>query len=287
MSGEPDEGGVGRFQLNWREIGLWSAAGIVMAGLHAGAGWYGYRYQPEAAAGDIAAAVMIDMEPLPAPVIPEAVAELPPVEPEKIRPEPVQQEAKAPDMPPEKPVEPEPEPQPVEQPVLEEQIVPEEPQPEKTVELPKAEVPLPIVRPEQKKPDVPKKDMPKKVVRKPVKTQVTDVKSDTVVEARQQPSVSRASSASAARSWKDKINSYLARYSRRARGGGHGSGRASVAFTVTRDGNIIASRIVGSSGNPGLDQYVLDLVRRASPVPSAPDDFQGGSQSLSIPISIQ
>ncbi|MCP5798832.1 hypothetical protein NL298_26515, partial [Klebsiella pneumoniae] len=89
-------------------------------------GWYGYRYQPEAAAGDIAAAVMIDMEPLPAPVIPEAVAELPPVEPEKIRPEPVQQEAKAPDMPPEKPVEPEPEPQPVEQPVLEEQIVPEE-----------------------------------------------------------------------------------------------------------------------------------------------------------------
>lgn len=286
MSGEPTARGVGRFQLNWREIGLWSAAGIVMAGLHAGAGWYGYRYQPEAAAGDIAAAVMIDMEPLPAPVIPEAVAELPPAEPEKITPEPVQQEAKAPDMPPEKPVEPEPEPQPVEQPVLEEQVVPEEPQPEKTVELPKAEVPLPIVRPEQKKPDVPKKDMPKKVVRKPVKTQVTDVKSDTVVEARQQPSVSRADAQRATEKWGDKVRNHIARYVRRASVNARGR-TISVSIIVGRSGEILSARLVNGSGSADSDQRVLEAVRNSSPTPSAPAEFMASRQPFTIPVLIQ
>ncbi|WP_091882692.1 TonB family protein [Phyllobacterium sp. OV277] len=266
---------AGRFQTNWREIGLWSAAAVVAIGVHAGAGWYGYSYQSDANGGEVAAAVMIDMEPLPAPIVPEAVAELPPVEPEKVTPEPVQQEAAAPEIQPEKPVEPEPQPTP------EEQVVPEKVQPEETVELPKVEVPLPVVKPE------PKKEVPKKVVRKPVKTVVADIKSDTVVEAKQQPSISRAASARAAQSWGQKINSYLARYARRPGGRNHGAGSARVALTFTRSGDITSSRIAVSSGKPELDQYILDVVRRASPVPSAPDDFTGGSQSTAVTITIQ
>lgn len=286
MSGEPIARGVGRFHLNWREIGLWSAAGIVVAGLHAGAGWYGYRYQPEAEAGDIAAAVMIDMEPLPAPVVPEAVAELPPVEPEKITPEPVQQEAKAPEVQPEKPVEPEPEPQPVEQPVPEEPVVPEEPQPEKTVELPKADVPLPIVRPEQKKPDVPKKDVPKKIVRKPVKTPVTEAKSDTVVEARQQPSVSRADAQRATEKWGDKVRNHIARYVRRASVNARGR-TISVSIIVGRSGEILSARLVNGSGSADSDQRVLEAVRNSSPTPSAPAEFMASRQPFTIPVLIQ
>ncbi|MBA8879419.1 TonB family protein [Phyllobacterium myrsinacearum] len=287
MSGERAAPRAGQFQLNWREIGLWSAAGIVMVGLHAGAGWYGYSYQPETEVGDVAAAVMIDMEPLPAPVVPEAVAELPPVEPEQITPEPVQQEAQAPEIQEEKPVEPEPEPQPVEEPTPEEQVVPEEVKPEETVELPKVEVPLPVVKPEPKKPDEPKKDVPKKVVRKPVKTQVADVKADTVTEAKQQPSVSRASAARAAQTWSEKVNSYLARYARRAGGRNRGAGNVRITFTLTRDGNIVSSSITGSSGNPEVDKYALETVRKASPAPAAPDDYVGLRASMTVPITIQ
>lgn len=271
---------AGQFQTNWREIGLWSAAAIVAIGVHTGAGWYGYSYQSDTSGGEVAAAVMIDMEPLPAPVVPEAVAELPPVEPEKVTPEPVQQEAAAPEIQPEKPVEPEPQPTP------EEQVVPEEVQPEETVELPKVEVPLPVVKPEPKKPDEPKKEVPKKVVRKPVKTVVADTRSDTVVEAKQQPSISRAASVQATQTWGKKINSYLARYALRARGGKPGSGSASIAVTITRDGNITSSRVVGGSGKPELDQYILDVIRRASPVPSAPDDYVGGGFSAPVKITI-
>ncbi|UGX88600.1 TonB family protein [Phyllobacterium meliloti] len=271
---------AGQFQTNWREIGLWSAAAIVAIGVHAGAGWYGYSYQSDTSGGEVAAAVMIDMEPLPAPVVPEAVAELPPVEPEKVTPEPVQQEAAAPEIQPEKPVEPEPQPTP------EEQVVPEEVQPEETVELPKVEVPLPVVRPEPKKPDEPKKEVPKKVVRKPVKTVVADTRSDTVVEAKQQPSISRADAQRATEKWGDKVRSHISRYVKRAKVDARGK-MISVSIVVDRNGDIVSARLAVGSGSSENDQRVLDAVRNSSPTPSAPSDFAASRQPFTVPVLIQ
>ncbi|MBA8901775.1 energy transducer TonB [Phyllobacterium sp. P30BS-XVII] len=269
---------AGQFQTNWREIGLWSAAAIVAIGVHAGAGWYGYSYQSDTSGGEVAAAVMIDMEPLPAPVVPEAVAELPPVEPEKVTPEPVQQEAAAPEIQPEKPVEPEPQPTP------EEQVVPEEVQPEETVELPKVEVPLPVVKPEPKKLE-PKKDVPKKIVRKIAKARATDVKSDTVVEAKAAPVMARSASASEARAWDAKLNAHLARYKRTVRIGGSGGTRLKVRISIALDGSVQSATIASSSGNPDYDRAAITMVQRASPLPTPPEGMSRGDLVRVLPFT--
>jgi protein TonB len=227
---------------------------------------------------------MIDMEPLPAPIVPEAVAELPPVEPEKVTPEPVQQEAQAPEIQPEKPIEPEP--QPIEEPTPEEQVVPEEVKPEETVELPKVEVPLPVVKPEPKKLDKPKKDVPKKVVRQPVKTQVADVKSEVVEQAKATPSISRADAQRATEKWGDKVRNHIARYVKRARVDARGR-TISVSIVVDRNGDIISARLVNGSGSADSDQRVLEAVRNSSPTPAAPSDFAASRQPFTVPVLIQ
>ena len=162
MQGEPTTTRRGFFCPDWREIGLWSAAGLVIVCIHAGAAWSLQNIQPDEPSSDIAAAVMIDMEPLPAPVAAQPVRQELPVEPEPANPEPVQQEAAAPEPLEQVQAEPEPQVQPLEEitpdqpePDLAEAAAPEpeeaEPldeQAEKLVELPRVEVPLPVVRPQ-------------------------------------------------------------------------------------------------------------------------------------------
>lgn len=290
----------GFFRPDWREIGLWSAAGLVMIGIHAGAAWYVQKYQPDEPAGDVAAAVMIDMAPLPAPVVAKPVKEEAPIEPEPLEPEPVQQEAATPE--PAEQVQPEPEQQiePVEEVTQDqreadvaEEVTPEpeaaEPldeQTEELVELPKVEVPLPVVRPVATKSDAPTKRIVEKAVRKPVKkTETAVVKDETPREPKQQPSATSAASANQAEKWRSRVEAYLARHARRART--RGEGTVSVRFVVTRDGEIVSSSVVGSSGSPQLDQSVLETVRRASPVPSAPDEVAVSRQSFTVPFQIR
>jgi protein TonB len=300
MAGGPIASGKGLLRPDWREAGRWSLAGIVVVGVHAGAVWAINKYQPEDRGGDIAAAVMIDMEPLPAPVVAQPVKEEVPVEPEPVNPEPVQQEAAAPE--PAEQVQPEPEQQiqPLEEgtpdhpePDLAEEVTPEpeeaeavDEQAEELVELPKVEAPLPVVRPQARKPDTPKKSIVEQSVRKPVKkTETAVVKDETPREARRQPTASSAGSARQAEKWRSRVEAYLARHARRART--RGEGTVSVRFVVTRDGKIVSSSIVGSSGSSQLDQSVLETVRRASPVPSAPDEVAVSRQSFTVPFQIR
>ncbi len=282
--------------IDWREIGLWSAAGLVVASLHAGSAWYVQNYQPVDRGGDIAATVVIDMEPLPAPVVAEPVKEeVAPVEPQPVKLDPVPQEATAPE--PVEDIQPEPEQvQPAEEamkqpePDMADAVTPEpeavEEVVEETVELPKAEVPLPVVRPTPETPDVPKKRVAKKADPKPVQQKPTARAVDTqVTEAKQPPSVSSAASARQAERWSTRIQSYLTRRTRGARTAGKGT--VSVRFVVTRDGNIISASVAGSSGSPQLDQTVVDAVRRASPVPSAPAEVAVSRQSFTVPFEIR
>ena len=124
MQGEPTTTRRGFFCPDWREIGLWSAAGLVIVCIHAGAAWSLQNIQPDEPSSDIAAAVMIDMEPLPAPVAAQPVRQEPPVEPEPVNPEPVQQEAAAPEPLEQVQAEPEPQIQPPEE------ITPDQPEPD-------------------------------------------------------------------------------------------------------------------------------------------------------------
>ncbi|MCO4319451.1 TonB family protein [Phyllobacterium sp. 21LDTY02-6] len=269
---------------DWREIGRWSAAGVVVAGLHVGAALAIQQADIDEAAGDIQAPIIIDMEPMPAPIVAKPVEEIAePVEPEEV----AEQEVTPPEE-----IEPEPEEQvePVEQAALEPEpdVEPLPEQAEELVELPKVEVPLPVVRPEPEKPEPQKKPAEKKIVKK-VEKRVEKKIEIAKVEAPKaaQPPKRAASSAAAERQaakWGDRISSYLRRKARRARA--DGSGTVTVRFVVTRDGSIVATSVVGSSGSSQLDQSVLNTVRNASPVPSAPDEVSVARQSFTVPFRI-
>jgi protein TonB len=294
----------GFLRPDWREVGLWAVAGLAVIGAHAGAAWYIQKYQPEPPPGDIAAAVMIEMEPLPAPVAPQPVPEPQPTVSEAVKPEAVEQEAAAPE-----PVL-TPEPEPILDPV--EELVPDQPEPEpveeaepepeaveppeeiteEIVELPKAEVPLPAVRPSVKEPDAPKeletpkKQVAEKIIRKPArKVSTATVQDATPREAKQQASAPRAASARQSETWRSRVQTYLARRANRARTEGQGTVR--IRFVVTNGGEIVSSSVVGSSGMPQLDQSVLDTIRRASPVPSAPEGLDVSRQSFTVPFQIR
>ncbi len=199
----------GLLHPNWSEVGRWTIAGIVVVAVHAGAALAIHTYQPEDEGGDIAAPIMIDMEPMPAPVVAQPVKEEPAIEPEPVEPEVAEQEAATPE------VEPEPQVEPVEE-VAEAEPVPEEVEPleeqtEELVELPEVEVPLPVVRPAQEKP---KKPVEKKIVRKVEKPVTAKVINDKPVEEKRQVASSSASSARQAQKWSTRVQSYLVRRSK-------------------------------------------------------------------------
>ncbi|ATU95709.1 TonB family protein [Phyllobacterium zundukense] len=284
---------------DWREIGLWSAAGFVVIGIHAGAAWFIQNNQPVEPASDIATAVIIDMEPLPAPIVAQPVREEVPIEPEPMKPEPVQQEAAAPA--PVEEVQPEPEQQiqPIEEvtpdqpePDIAEEVTPEpeeaEPldeQAEELVELPKVEVPLPVVRPVPEKPDVPKKRVDK-VVRKPVtKPAPATVKDETPREAKQQPIAARAVSVAATQKWNARLNAHLARYKRTVRIRGSGKIPLSVRISIARDGAVASATIAMSSGNPEYDKAAISMVQRASPLPAPPEGMNKNELVRVLPFN--
>ncbi len=269
-----------------------------MIGVHAGAAWFVQNHQSVEPASDIAAALLIDMEPLPAPIVAQPVKEEVPIEPEPMKPEPVQQEAAAPA--PVEEVQPEPEQQ--VQPV--EEVTPERPEPdtseenapetdeaepleeqaEELVELPKVEVPLPVMRPAPEKPDAKKRV--DKVVRKPVtKPAPAAVKDETPREAKQQPIAARAVSVAATQKWNARLNAHLARYKRTVRIRGSGKIPLSVRISIARDGAVTSATIAMSSGNPDYDKAAISMVQRASPLPAPPEGMNKNELVRVLPFN--
>jgi protein TonB len=56
-------------------------------------------------------------------------------------------------------------------------------------------------------------------------------------------------------------------------------------LTVARDGRLIDLALVKGSGFPGLDQSVLDAVRKAQPFPPLPAEFASNSFTFIVPIN--
>jgi periplasmic protein TonB len=239
----------------------------------------------------------------------EPVKEPPPepvVEPTPEPPrEPPQEVAETKEPPPPEPV--------IEEPVPEEpvkevtQTIPEKP-PEPIEEpvdemveqqlalLQNVEVPLPVVRPpeveEPKEEAVQEKPKPveKKVVRaeKP-KPQPPAAKAAQQAKAEVQQSDRTAaaatstslggSSMSPAR-WQTKLAAHLGRQRGRCPASGRGS-TAYVTFRIDDGGNLSAVSLARSSGFSDFDSYMVDLVRRASPVPPPP---AGIGNKVTVPL---
>lgn len=290
----------------------WGAAAAIVVAAHAGAAWVALEWSPASTvANDPPPAVTIDLAPL-------AVAS--PAPPDEIAPGPQVTEAQpepTPDVvdpaddavpdpaPPTETTEaverdpPDPTPPAPPKPVEEAKPVPvPPPQPEPTVpELPKRDAaeavlpaPAPPARPEHRERPVPKHEAARP---RPVHRDRREVRRTTAppsIEARRAEMAaapasgqSRVPSVSPA-AWKSALMARLNRY-KRYPAGAAGSGTASVAFTIDRSGAVLASRLIGSSGDHALDQEAMSLPRRASPVPAPPPDLGSGRAiTLTVPI---
>jgi len=293
------------------EAALWSTAGLVVLALHVGAGLYLMR-EPVMAAGDNAPppAIMIELAPEPEAAMPEETQiseqtenseeiKSDTAEPVEPLPETPPEEITPPEPPPPEPVveKQPPEPEPVQE--VTETIPEEPPEPqvdpiveEQMAALDNVEVPLPVMRPPEQveKPAEPKKKVaekprPKKQVQASKASQEAKVdanQSDRTAAQQTSASNSRSSSVSPQR-WQGRLAAHLERRKRypAAARSNREEGTVYVRFQIDNGGNVLSVSLSRSSGSSLLDQEVLALVKRASPVPAPPE---GVNKTITFPM---
>jgi periplasmic protein TonB len=260
----------------------WSASAAIIVALHAavialGIAWYTHSPPP----GVALPTIMIDLAPPSAPSAPS-------VQPLDLPPGPEMQEA---DPPP-------PLPEPPQREAVQEQLPPAPPQQNPVIEAPpeKAEPPPPKPEPAKIVPDRPK---PAPVKPKPVRAEMkkpTDAppapRTSAAPKAERQASLTPSSatagatSAAALASYNQLVAAHLQRfkqYPSSAKAAGE-QGTSRLSFTLGRSGQVLGSRLAGSSGHPSLDGETLAMVRRAQPFPAMPAGLNKASMSFSIPV---
>jgi periplasmic protein TonB len=85
-------------------------------------------------------------------------------------------------------------------------------------------------------------------------------------------------------SWERRLVAQLERHKRYPPQAHGKTGETRLEFSMDRDGNVVASRIVRSSGNEALDQEALALIRRAAPLPPPPVGLPDDRLSFVVPI---
>ncbi|MCB1466738.1 MAG: energy transducer TonB [Rhizobiaceae bacterium] len=273
------------------EAALWTGAVVIVLTVHVGAPGWLMRDRPIAAADDAPPAeIMIDLAPEPEAIETEISEQMQDAEerapakdvaaPEE--PEPIEDVA-------EEVSDPEPVPEPVEDKVVEE----EDPLEETVALLPDAAVPLP--RPT---PPAPKRVVTKKPKKQPVqkaqkpRPQKQQAASQTTHKAQVQAKQSNRNAARQTSSgvsqaeqarWKSRLMAHLERRKRYRADARRRSeqGIVYVRLRIDDNGNVRSASIAGSSGHAALDNEVLSLVRRASPVPKRPP---GVNKTITAPF---
>ncbi len=248
----------------------WSASAALIVAIHAaliaaGTAWLRQAPPP----GVALPMVMIDLAPpSPAPSAPDIKpADVQPPQPEPPREEALQEPA------PLAPVEAQPLPQP--SPSPEPVIEPTPARPEPSIAVPEP------VKPAPAKP-------------KPVHT---EAKKPAAAPPRHSPTASEhAASASSApqgapnpaamSAYNQRVAAHLQafkQYPSAAKAAGE-QGISKLSFTIGRNGQVLSSRLAGSSGHPALDGETLAMVRRAQPFPPIPPELKQASISFTVPI---
>ncbi len=86
--------------------------------------------------------------------------------------------------------------------------------------------------------------------------------------------------------WRSQIAAMLEhnkRYPKEARARRE-QGVAQLAFSIDREGHVLSSRIVSSSGVTALDEETLALVQRAQPFPVPPPEVPGEEIKFMVPV---
>ncbi len=86
--------------------------------------------------------------------------------------------------------------------------------------------------------------------------------------------------------WKDRLLSHLDRYKRYpdAARAQHQEGTALLSFGMNREGRVLTYYLVRSSGCRELDDEVLAMIERASPLPPAPPGLNEQVVQLVVPV---
>lgn len=167
-----------------------------------------------------------------------------------------------------------------------------EPRPEPRAEM-RPESPVPRVAPPQQMPAVrpqvepvvpPQRDAPQPAVPQaavqpppPVAVPVAPVQA-----ARAEPPPERGLVNSYEKSLSDLIRRHE-KYPDRAKRQGW-QGTAVVGLSLSADGKVTEISIIESSGRDILDEAALNMVRRASPLPRAPEGLRGKERTVRVPI---
>lgn len=205
---------------------------------------------------------------------------------------------------------------PLEEPQAEPEVKPEsetepEPQPEKQSEKeqqqPKSEVqpvPLPKPKPKPVQPTTEPKPVPKAEPtpdkQQKTKPETAAPRSETTPESEQKPVPSHAQTRAtgvgervetggnpaARQSYLARVMARIARfkrYPRSARKDGV-TGVVVVKFVIRKNGKVESSEVINSSGDPRLDQEAVEMLVRASPFASIPDELSSSHLELTLPV---
>ena len=257
----------------------WGASAAAIVALHAalialGLAWYTQHPPP----GITMPAIMVDMAP---------ASSSPQPTPMDLAPGPVMQQADA--SPPPEPAKPQ---------IVEEQIAPTPLQEKPEVEAPHEQKTQPT--PSKLEPE-PAKIVPERKPA-PVKPKVVRVEAKKPTEAppaprttaapraeRQAPAasaISAGASAAVMASYNQLVAAHLQRFKQYppgAKAAGE-QGTARLSFSLGRAGQVLGSRLAGSSGHAALDGETLAMVRRAQPFPGFPPEMKQGSMSFNVPV---
>jgi len=260
--------------LGEREGARWGVSAAVIVALHLAAvllatSWL--RSQPEQ--GVTLPVIMVDMAP---------VTSAPQSMPDDVAPGPVMQEADA--SPPE----------PAQRQMIEETIAPTPPQDKPDVVAPPEQKLEPTpARPEPAKiapVEKPAPDKPK-IVRREAKRPSdatpaprTNAPPRAEREAPMASAMSAGAVASAIASYNQRVRAHLMRFHQYPSAGGGQRGVARLSFTLSRSGQVMSSRLGGSSGVAAFDAQAMSMIRQASPFPPIPDEIKNGAMSFSIPV---
>jgi protein TonB len=229
-------------------------------------------------------AILIDMEPLPVPELPQEALpvpeELPPVDLKPPPPEPeVVPDPPKPVVPSKVEMAPPPEPPP---PVIEREVaVPLPPPPP-----PPKPKPKPVVKPKVVTPPPPLENPLPPVVDAPP-PEPTPPPSVPAAPAAAPPSRPLVKT-DAEVTWENQILSRLERFTRRSEYAPTRNTRPyiEVKFVIDREGNVLSTDIHVSSGNRELDRTAVNVVNRASPLPAPPPEKIGETLSITAPINL-
>ncbi len=85
------------------------------------------------------------------------------------------------------------------------------------------------------------------------------------------------------------LASWLARHKRYPRAARRRNleGVATLSFTVNAAGNVLRYEVVKSSGYDVLDREVVNMLQRAEPLPSLPQDLGSATLDITIPIRFE